>query len=193
MSDNKYQKGNIYMITDVAYQERYYGSTIEPLTKRMIHHKHKFFHLDYEDKPFFRSVNYIFDKFGFENCKIELVENFPCNSKEELTKREGFYIQSNDCVNKHIAGRTKEEYKEQTRERKNERQLEYYSENKEEALLKQKKYRLAIPEKIKGEEKNSIMKRQKICDNRILYVGVENQFRIAQHQDITRQKNIKTG
>ena len=31
------------MITDVAYQERYYGSTIEPLTKRMIHHKHKFF------------------------------------------------------------------------------------------------------------------------------------------------------
>ena len=118
MSDNKYQKGKIYMITDVAYQERYYGSTIEPLTKRMIHHKHKFFHLDYEDKPFFRSVNYIFDKFGFENCKIELVENFPCNSKEELTKREGFYIQSNDCVNKHIAGRTKEEYKEQTREKK---------------------------------------------------------------------------
>ena len=97
MSDFKYQKGNIYMITDVAYQERYYGSTIEPLTKIMIHHKHKFFHLDYEDKPFFRSVNYIFDKFGFENCKIELVENFPCNSKEELTKREGFYIQSNDC------------------------------------------------------------------------------------------------
>ena len=45
MSDNKYQKGNIYiyMITDVAYQERYYGSTIEPLPKRMIHHKHKFF------------------------------------------------------------------------------------------------------------------------------------------------------
>ena len=148
--------------------------------------------MDYEDKPFFRSVNYIFDKFGFENCKIELVENFPCNSKEELTKREGFYIQSNDCVNKHIAGRTKEEYKEQTRERKNERQLEYYSENKEEALLKQKKYRLAIPEKIK-ERKNSIMKRQKICDNSILYVGVENQFRIAQHQDIIRQKNIKTG
>ena len=74
--------------------------------------------MDYEDKPFFRSVNYIFDKFGFENCKIELVENFPCNSKEELTKREGFYIQSNDCVNKHIAGRTKEEYKEQTREKK---------------------------------------------------------------------------
>ena len=45
MSDNKYQKGKIYMITDVAYQERYYGSTIEPPTKRMIHHKHKFFSL----------------------------------------------------------------------------------------------------------------------------------------------------
>ena len=35
------------------------------------------------------------------------------------------------------------------------------------------------------------MKRQKICDNSILYVGVENQFRIAQHQDITRQKTSR--
>jgi len=85
--------------------------------------------LDNEDKPFLRSVNYIFDRFGFENCKIELVENVPCNSKEELTKREGFYIQNNQCVNKHIAGRSNQE---QTRERKNERALQYYYENHDE-------------------------------------------------------------
>ena len=180
------------MITDVAYQERYYGSTIEPLTKRMIHHKHKFFHLDYEDKPFFRSVNYIFDKFGFENCKIELVENFPCNSKEELTKREGFYIQSNDCVNKHIAGRTKEEYKEQTRERKNERQLEYYYENKEEALLKQKEYRLAIPEKIKGRKKQYY---EKTKDMRQQYFicGCGKPVQNCSTSRHNKTKNIKTG
>ena len=41
-----------------------------------------------------------------ENCKIELVENYACNSKEELNAREGFYIQNNECVNKLVAGRT---------------------------------------------------------------------------------------
>ena len=56
----------------------------------MIHHKHKFFHLDYEDKPSFRSVNYIFDKFGFENCKIELVEISPVIVKKNWQKEKGF-------------------------------------------------------------------------------------------------------
>jgi hypothetical protein len=34
----------------------------------------------------------IFDEFGVENCKIELVELFPCASKMELHKKEGEYI-----------------------------------------------------------------------------------------------------
>ena len=40
----------------------------------------------------------LFDKYGIENCKIELVENYPCSSKEELLKREGEYIQNNTCI-----------------------------------------------------------------------------------------------
>ena len=147
------------MITDVAYQERYYGSTIEPLTKRMNTINTSFFHLDNEDKPFLRSVNYIFDRFGFENCKIELVENVPCNSKEELTKREGFYIQNNQCVNKHIAGRSNQE---QTRERKNERALQYYYENHDEKLLKANLYRLANPDKVRERKKQDYEKNKPI-------------------------------
>ena len=92
MSENKYEKGKIYKITDVAYNDCYYGSTIEPLTKRMIHHKHKYFNQNTSQDTCVRSVNSIFNKYGFENCKIELVENFPCASKEELVKREGHYI-----------------------------------------------------------------------------------------------------
>ena len=34
------------------------------------------------------------------NEEIELVENYPCNSKEELEKKEGEYIKNNECVNK---------------------------------------------------------------------------------------------
>ena len=43
-------------------------------------------------------------------CKIELVEDFPCSSKQELERREGWYQLNNPCVNKNIAGRTEQEY-----------------------------------------------------------------------------------
>ena len=50
---------------------------------------------------------YLFDKYGVENCKIELLELYPCNSKAELTAREGHHQRNNDCVNIQIAGRKK--------------------------------------------------------------------------------------
>ena len=62
------------------------------------------------------AVFLLFDEFGVGNCKIELVEQFPCNSRAELEKREGYHTQANQCVNKYIAGRTQSEYYEQLRE-----------------------------------------------------------------------------
>ena len=129
-TDNKFQNEKIYRIVDVAYNKCYYGSTIETLSRRMAHHKlHHKKHLNNEAKCN-RSVNVIFDEYGIENCKIELVERFPCETKEEMRKREGFYIQNNDCVNKHIAGRSKREYQTATREHKNQKQRDYYQQNK---------------------------------------------------------------
>ena len=52
----------------------------------------------------------LFDKYGIENCKIELVELYPCDSKEELNRREGHWIKNEECVNKSVAGRTRKEY-----------------------------------------------------------------------------------
>ena len=149
MSENKYQKGKIYKITDVAYQECYFGSTIEPLTRRMIHHKHKYLHQTDGKETCIRSANAIFNKYGIENCKIELVENYPCNSKEELERREGFHIKNNSCVNKYIAGRTREEYMEDTRERKNQRQREYYYNNVPQRCAYAKQYNMLNPDKVR--------------------------------------------
>ena len=53
----------------------------------------------------------IFNEFGIENCKIELIENYPCQSKEELFKREGGHIKATECVNRQIASRTQQEWK----------------------------------------------------------------------------------
>jgi hypothetical protein len=37
-------------------------------------------------------------KYGIENCKIELVEAYPCENKEELRKREGYWIKTGGTV-----------------------------------------------------------------------------------------------
>ena len=118
MSENKYHKGQIYKITDVAYTECYYGSTIEPLNKRMVHHRQRYINRDSGKETCIRSVNVFFDKYGLENCKIEWVEDYPCNSKKELARREGFYIQNTRCVNKNVAGRTNEECRQVSKENK---------------------------------------------------------------------------
>lgn len=39
-----------------------------------------------------RSAHAVFDVYGVENCKIELIEEFPCSNKMESHKREG------DCM-----------------------------------------------------------------------------------------------
>ena len=104
-----YSKGKIYKITDIGYNECYYGSTIQPLSKRI--GKHRSDYKRYKDGKCNNVTSFIlFDKYGVENCKIELVEDCDCKTKEELHKREGFYIRNNECVNKVITGRTWKEY-----------------------------------------------------------------------------------
>ena len=115
MEDNKYQAGKIYRITDNGYHSFYYGSTIESLSRRMGSHRRSY--SDYKSgKYHYTTVFSIFDEYGVDNCKIELVENFPCSNREELHKREGHHIQNNDCVNKYVAGRSNKEWYEATQE-----------------------------------------------------------------------------
>jgi adenylate kinase family enzyme len=104
-----YQDGKVYMIW--AGDDIYYGSTTETLSRRLVNHKT--YHKSGKKKC---SSSIIFDKYGIENCKIELVELFPCNSREELNAREGFYVRNNNCVNKRVEGRTKQEYLEDKKE-----------------------------------------------------------------------------
>ena len=129
-----YSKGKIYKITDTANNECYYGSTIQPLSKRM--GQHRIFYKAYKNGKYHNVSSFIlFDKYGVENCSIVLVENVECKTKEELHQRERFYIENNECVNKFIPGRTNKEW---------------YEDNKE----YQKKYIEANKEKIKEYNRN---------------------------------------
>ena len=93
---NMYQNGKIYIICDNLNTKRYYGSTIKPLSYRMSAHKRDF----KEQKKGACKSSEIFEEFGPENCKIELIESYPCASKSELERRESYYIINNECVNK---------------------------------------------------------------------------------------------
>ena len=130
---NRYEKGKICKITDGGYEKCYIGSTCEDLSKRLARHREKHRqHLRQKYRKVY--VFELFDEYGVENCKIELIENYPCKSKEELLQREGHYIRSIECVNKKINGRTKKQYQEEHKEENKERCKEWARNNHEKLM-----------------------------------------------------------
>ena len=107
--DNKYQRGKIYKLVSSETDKIYVGSTIQKLKKRKSEHK---------TKPN-KSSKLIC---CYDNFNIVLIKNYPCNSKKELEREEGYIIKQNldICVNEKIAGRTKKEYNESRRDITNE-------------------------------------------------------------------------
>ena len=79
----------------------------------------------------------MFDEYGKQNCNVKLIENYPCDNKNELQLRESYYIRKNNCYNKIIPGRTKKQYNEDNKEKIK----EYNEVNKEKIKEEMKKYR----------------------------------------------------
>ena len=81
------------------------------------------------------------------NYDIVLVENCPCESKEELHKRERYFIEYLDCINNNIPTRTKYEYYQDNKDATVEYKKNWYQDNKDKE--KEKQYRSDNKEKIK--------------------------------------------
>jgi hypothetical protein len=119
-----YQNGKIYKLWSPQGNEIYIGSTTQPLYKRL--YSHKSHHKDYNTC----SSKYLFE--NYDNVKIELIQEYPCNNKMELAKKEGQFIrENNECLNRRIAGRTPKEYNEDNKEDVKEYKKEYRENNKE--------------------------------------------------------------
>ena len=161
-----YGLGKIYKIWDNSFTKCYIGSSTEVLSCRMGKHR-----LDYKKKwlngigPHIRVYD-LFDEFGVENCKIELLENYPCNSRSELEAREGYHQRLNDCVNKNIAGRTTKEYNDDHKEE----HREWYEQNKEARLEYAKNYQSKNKQLIAMKSKAYREKnKQTIAENKKIY------------------------
>ena len=135
---SKYIHGKIYSIT-AQTGECYIGSTIQSLSDRFTNHKscYKQWLNDRHSKT---TVYDLFERYGVGNCKIELIENFPCDSKADLERREGEIIKKTTCINKVIAGRTATEYRKDNMETLSEKFKEFYQDNKDKELQRVKEY-----------------------------------------------------
>jgi hypothetical protein len=152
-----YQNGKIYVIRNHINDLVYIGATTQSLAKRFSVHK------DASRRNFTIQLYKAFQEIGIENFYIELIENCPCNSKNELHAREGFYIRHFDSYingyNARISGRNGKDY---------------YNENKEIIAEKCKIYREANQEIIRERKK-------RYCE--------ENKEKISQHNKVWREEN----
>ena len=125
-----YSEGKIYMIKSLKTNNVYIGSTVNSLNTRMNNHLAHF--NSWRDK---RNCSYCssFIILEFGDAHIRLLENFPCNNKTELTRREGEHLAlyKETACNMRQAGRTIKEYYIDNREHLLQCNKVYYHNNKE--------------------------------------------------------------
>ena len=132
--DLRYQRGKIYTIR--CYDDDkliYVGSTIEKLSTRMAKHRYA------KDCSL---SQYVINNFNgnWKNWYIELYEEYPCDNKELLEKKEGEITRLIGNINKQIAGRTKQEWYENNREIILEKLKQYRNDNREKILEHKKNH-----------------------------------------------------
>jgi len=200
MSD--YKNGKIYQlrIGDMFY----IGSTTYPLSARFGWHK-KDYTLWCKNCTQYKIAYELF-KMGLP--VIELIELYPCDSRQELERREGWYQLANpDCVNKNIAGRTYIEYREANRTQFREQQKAYYQANRAQILEQQKAYCIANrAQMIENKKAHYQANRTQILENKKAYrianraqireqrkaYYADNKIRIAKQRKIYRESGIRT-
>ena len=185
--DLRYQRGKIYTVR--CYDDDtsiYVGSTIQKyLSARMGTHR--------SDKTcsLYKYVNG-----NWDNWYIELYEEYPCDNKQLLEKREGEVIRLIGSINKQIAGRTQKEWYQDNKEKTIQRTKKWYQDNKEKKQEYDKQYKNANKEKKQeyvkqyrndNKEKRKEKRKEKvICQN----CGAEvKKGNLAQHKKTNKCKN----
>jgi len=140
---SNYQKGKIYKIISQHTDKIYIGSTCQLLCRRLSNHKTKYN----------TTSSYEILKYG--DAKIILIENYPCNNKEELTSKEAEYIKlyNSNIVNVQIPGRSNKEYYQDNKTIICEKIKDYRYLNREIISEKQKQYRNNNKDKISEQHK----------------------------------------
>jgi hypothetical protein len=176
-----YTQAKVYKIIDNTNGNIYIGSTCEPtLARRLAKHIGNF-------KQYLKGKYHFvtsFEIFKNDDYDIILIENVKCDSKDQLTGRERYYIESLECINKVIPGRTDKEYKQDNKEKIR----QYYDDNKKKILEHQQQYRDNNKEKIKHQKKT-----KHICNCGASYTTAHKarHMKTSKHQKYILNKMIQ--
>lgn len=208
-----YQNGKIYRLVSGSGKQ-YIGSTTQKLCKRMVGHRADYRSWKKGQINFITSFS-LFEEEG--DVSIILIENYPCENNEELHKRERYWIEAMDCVNKVIPTRTfkeyvednrqhisqyQKEYREKNREIISQYKKQYAEENREHISQYKKEYRETNRERLKQKEKEyyesnkqqiNQERQRKIqceCGAEITYSGLSRHKKTKKHQDAIQHCSI---
>ena len=156
-----YEAGKIYKLYSPSKNIVYIGSTTQPLCKRLSKHltDYREYNKD-NNKTYYTS----FMVLECDDYKIELLEDYKCNNRQQLEQKEGEYIKNNICCNKNIAGRTKQEYYETNKEHIRALSKKNYETNKQQITERHKKY--YEDNKEKDKERRKIYAKKYYEDNK---------------------------
>lgn len=189
-----YKNGKIYKLVN-RNGMIYIGSTCQSLTKRKCVHKSDYnAYLKGNSKSMTTSIELF--KNDPNGVDIVLIEKYPCNDKMELHKRERYWIECMDCINKIIPTRTKKEYLKDNadkikeydkkyREENKDKIKKYREENKDKIREQKQKYREENKDKIKDKKKEYYEKNK----DKIKEYRKKNDDKIKEQQKEYRIKN----
>jgi len=191
-----YSKGKLYKICSDIDEHFYIGSTCDSLSGRMKSHRYSCNTKNANNKVY----KYIRENGGFDNWKIILIRECPCENKEQLLKHEDDevrkYIKTNLCLNTNNVVLDVEEHKQSI----SEYHKQYRIDNADKLKQQRKEYKEANKDIIKQngieyrEKNNEIIKEKK----RLAYhankerINAERKLKYEANKDeILRKKREK--
>ena len=108
-------------------------------------------------------------KYG--DAEIYLIQLCDCKSKMELERCERSHIESIECVNKTIPGRTLKEYYIDNKDNLKKQSKQYRIDNKDKIKKQKKQYYINNEDKIKNNQKQYRIDNKITCDicNKLIY------------------------
>jgi hypothetical protein len=193
-----YKNGRIYKILNYIDDDIYVGSTCQPLSKRMAKHRSSINSTTKGHRALYAKMR----ELGVEQFYIELIEECPCDNKEQLHKREGELIREFGTLNHVISGRSTKEWLQDNHEHCKERNKQYYQDNKERRQKLDKEYRATRRDKIKEYNKEYYaINRERMKDGFVTYYE-NNKDKLLEkitcdvcggrYQTLSKNRHVKT-
>jgi hypothetical protein len=181
-----YSKGLIYQLRnkeDIDELNTYIGSTTN-FRKRKNQHKYDCCNMESSNYNY-KLYQFIRENGGWENWVMEWIEDYPCNSKRELERREGEITKEKQRLNVKIIGRTIKDWYEENKEEINKKKKDYRDKHKEIINKQVREYHDKHKEILKIKNKERYQK------NKDKIINYQIEYRKNNKELISRKRNEK--